>query len=381
MRSALESHFADTCYNPSLDWEGDIGMERRKFLGRSVAGGIALGGVGALEHPRLARAGSGPPPDLPPKFTPTAYAVPRSAYSPFTTPDYYTYADDLVIERNRPGKPHRGKVLAAIQPHSDDVPLYCGGTVAKLIDEGYTGYLIRVSNDEAAGRTVGYGVVQNEIDNHEVAKALGCKKAFSFYYRNHRMDDCAEIEIRARFIFLYRLLQVDTIVTMDPYNHYEENPDHLVASRAAEAACWMAGGSHDYPEHYKAGLKPTSVREKYYHARSPQGHNLVNRVVDINSYIDHKVRANVANKGKGPAGAAGSRLRQELASEGKRLPLLGDDDETANFQYVKHFLMDDFRVLGGQFGLGYAEAFRYIGPEPDYRANLRRYIDQDAVRL
>ena len=356
-------------------------MERRGFLGSSITGGIALSSASALSAPAPAQAPGGRPSPLPSPLSPAAYANRSSGYSPFTTPDYYAYADNLVIERNNPGKPHRGKVLAAIQAHSDDIPLFAGGTVAKLIDEGYTGYLIRISNDEAAGRTLGYGVVQNEIDYQEVAKALGCKKALSFYYRNHRMDDCAEIEIRARLIFLFRVLQVDTIVAMDPYNHYDENPDHLVAARAAEAACWMAGGSKDYPEHYKAGLKPAHVREKYYHARSPQGHNLVNRVVDISSYIDHKVRGNVANKGKGPAGAAGSRLRQELARQGKKLPLLGDDDETANFQYVKHFLMDDWKLLGERFGLQYAEAFRYIGPAPNYGNNIRTYVNQHAVRL
>ena len=50
------------------------------------------------------------------------------------------------------GRPHAGKVLAAIQPHSDDIPLFAGGTVAKLIREGYSGCLIRMTNDEKAGR-------------------------------------------------------------------------------------------------------------------------------------------------------------------------------------------------------------------------------------
>lgn len=356
-------------------------MKRRRFLGRSVAAGMALTGAQTLKPAIAAPATQAQPSSPPSKFIPAAYASRKSEYSPFSTSDYYTFADDLVVERNRPGKPHRGKVLAAIQPHSDDVPLYCGGTVAKLIDEGYTGYLIRVSNDEAAGRTLGYGVVQNEIDNHEVAKALGCKKAYSFYYRNHRMDDDSEIEIRARLIFLFRLLQVNTILTMDPYDHYDENPDHLVVGRAVEAACWMAGGGKDYPEHFKAGLKATSVREKYYHARSPQGHNLTNRVVDIGSYLDVKVRANVANKGKGPAGTAGSALRRELAKQGKKLPLLGENDETANLAYVKQFIMEDFRLLGEQFGLPYAEAFRYIGPEPAYSRNIQEYVNRHAVPL
>ena len=155
--------------------------------------------------------------------------------------DSESFADNLVIERNQHGKPHKGKVLAAVVAHPDETTLFCAGTVAKLIDEGLTWYLIRLSNDEKAGRTVGYGVVQNEIDNREAAKALGCKKEFSFYYRNHRMDDCAAIQIRQRLIFMFRLLQVNTVFLMDPYVHNDENPDHLVVGRQVEAACWKAG--------------------------------------------------------------------------------------------------------------------------------------------
>ena len=61
-------------------------------------------------------------------------------------------SDEKVLEKYQPGQPHKGKVLAAIQPHCDDIPLFAGGTVAKLIREGYTGYLIRTSNDDHAGR-------------------------------------------------------------------------------------------------------------------------------------------------------------------------------------------------------------------------------------
>ena len=32
-------------------------------------------------------------------------------------------AEDAYLERPLSGRPHAGKVLAAIQPHSDDVPL------------------------------------------------------------------------------------------------------------------------------------------------------------------------------------------------------------------------------------------------------------------
>jgi LmbE family N-acetylglucosaminyl deacetylase len=355
-------------------------MDRRKFLSRSAAIPLAQG-LGLQPADGAEEAGV-PHSDLPSRFTPSTYAFPRSPYNPFGASDYYTFANDLVIERNHPGKPHQGKVLAAVQAHSDDITLGAGGTVAKLIDEGYTGYLIRLSNDESSGTTLGHGAVQNEIDIQGAAHAMGCKKVYSFYYRNHRMDDCAIVELRARLIFLFRLLQVNTVVVMDPYNQYDENPDHIVAGKAVEGACWMAGGAKDYPEHYKAGLKPVSVREKYYFSRAPQGHHLTNRIVDISSYIDAKVWANVANRGKGPARDYGARLRQQLARQGKKLKLLGDNDESADFGYVKQFLMEDWRQMGAMFGgLAYAEAFRYIGPEPEYQDEIMKYANEHATRL
>jgi hypothetical protein len=115
-----------------------------------------------------------------------------------------------------------------------------------------------------------------------------------------------------------------------------------------------------------------------------RGHNTINRIVDISSYIDVKVRANVAYKDKGAAGDAGLRLRRNLAKQGKRLPLLGDDDDTANFNYVKHFMMGDNKILGTQYGLEYAEAFHYIGPStsrPNPRESRKKYIDTHVVPL
>ena len=78
---------------------------------------------------------------------------------------------DVTIERKQAGKPHRGKMLAAIQPHCDDIPIFAGGTVLKLIDEGYEGILITMSDDSMAGCGSGYGVVvwKNEKDTREVA--------------------------------------------------------------------------------------------------------------------------------------------------------------------------------------------------------------------
>ena len=79
----------------------------------------------------------------------------------------------IEVERAQPGKPHAGKVLAAIQPHADDLPIFAGGLVLKLMNEGYTGYLIRTTNDDHTGPgSVGEGVLANERDNLAVARSL-----------------------------------------------------------------------------------------------------------------------------------------------------------------------------------------------------------------
>ncbi|MBI1789801.1 MAG: PIG-L family deacetylase [Acidobacteria bacterium] len=283
---------------------------------------------------------------------------------------------ELVVERPRAGRPHAGKVLAAIQPHSDDLPLFAAGTIAKLLQEGYTGVLIRVTNDDMAGPgTIGETVLANERDNREVARVLGLGKVFDLNYSNHQMDGESRLELRSRLIFLFRLLKIDTIVCYDPWGHYEENPDHYVTAQCVEAACWMAAGSKDYPEHFAAGLAPHAVHEKYYFARGPQ---MINRVVDISAVMDKKVEVNRVNLAQGPAGANGARLKTRLAERNLRLPLLGADDDTANRQYIKHLVLRRDAEWGRKHGLEFAEAFHYIGPEPDA---VEEYVRQNAVPL
>ncbi len=335
-------------------------MKRRDFMGKSLVGST-------LFVPRAATGASSP--------GETQGHVPESM----------ARTGELEIERALPGKPHAGKVLAAIQPHADDVPLFAAGTVAKLIDEGYTGYLIRTSNDEmTGGKTEGEAVMSNERDNDEVARALSLEKVFDLGARNHQMDEISRQDLRGRLIFLFRLLKVDTIISYDPWGHYEENPDHYVTAQVVESACWMAGMGRDYPEHFDAGLQPHGVQERYYFARGPQ---LVNRVVEISSTIDKKVKANLANVAQGPAGQNGARLRASLKARNLRLPLLGDDDETANREYIKQIVLDldsqylrgvpSDREMGRRYGLEWAEVFHYVGPR---ESKLERYIAEHAVR-
>jgi LmbE family N-acetylglucosaminyl deacetylase len=288
---------------------------------------------------------------------------------------------EVFLERAAEGMPHAGKVLLAVQAHSDDIPLTAAGTVAKLVKEGYTGYLLRATNDDMGDApglgtpgSLGENVLGNERDNAEVARVLGLKKVFDFNYSNHRMADVSQNELQCRLIFLIRLLKVDTVVCWDPWAHDEENPDHVQIARGVEAACWMAGRAHDYPEHFAAGLEPHAVQQKYYYARRPE----INRVVDVSGMVEQIIDANRSNRAKGPAGNHGSRLRAELAKRGQRLPLLGEDDVTADRSYIKEFLLIRRRELGRKYGVEYAEAFHHVGGSPG-NSTVEEYIKKHAV--
>jgi LmbE family N-acetylglucosaminyl deacetylase len=344
-------------------------MKRREFFGRTLVAGAALGGnFQEVAHAQGLRSWEKVVTSKEEELTTNGY--------PWISGNTFRIGE-VVLERDAPGKPHAGKVLAAIQPHSDDIPLFSAGTVAKLLNEGYTGFLIRASNDEVAGPgNIAETIIANHRDNQELGKVMGFKAVFDLGYRNHRMDEMSIVEFRARLVFLFRALKVDTIISYDPWAHYEYHPDHYVTARAVEAAAFMAGNGKNYPEHLYTGLQPHLVSERYYFSRGrPQ---VVNRVVDISSVIDRKVEANLVNKAQGPAGENGAQLRSRLAKEGKKLPILGNSDDTANRQYIKNLVLYNDQVVGKQYGVEYAEKFHYIGPST---SSIDKYVRENAVPL
>src|SRR6266516_729871 len=131
-------------------------MERKDFLKKGLVSGALLG-VSALASTSTSAGNS--------KTQDSKLAIDRTREGD---------PEEVIIERAMPGKPHKGKVLLAIQAHADDIPLFAGGTVAKLMDEGYTGYLLRTS-DDSSGDALG-----NKLDNAKIAMYYGMEKAYDF---------------------------------------------------------------------------------------------------------------------------------------------------------------------------------------------------------
>ena len=75
-------------------------------------------------------------------FLPRPAAAQKPAYTQLPE---LTAHGELVIERPRSGKPHTGKALAAIQPHSDDIPIFAVSTYDTdyvLIQEEFAGHVL-----------------------------------------------------------------------------------------------------------------------------------------------------------------------------------------------------------------------------------------------
>jgi LmbE family N-acetylglucosaminyl deacetylase len=288
-------------------------------------------------------------------------------------------AAHTVIEKASGGQSHKGKVFVAIHAHLDDLPYFAGGLCAKLIAEGYTGYIVRATNDEhSGGSTNAHNILSNEEEHAKMAEVLGFKDVFELYYRNDRMEEISKAELRGRLLLIYRMVKADTVISFHPESLAGLHADHLVTGRAAAEAASLSALSNEHWEHLEAGFAARPIQERYYVCTSAE--QPFNRIVDISPHIEKKIDAIAECKSQG-GGNLGSQLRARLMQERKRLPLLGNDDRTADREYIRHFLLDDYRNTGKPNNLQYAERFYYIDDRRPAHSKVDEYVAKNSIRI
>src|SRR5437588_5815238 len=121
-------------------------------------------------------------------------------------------------------KPFDGRTMVVVTAHADDFTIFAGGAIARMIDEGYTAHLVRVTNDEKDSYDLSAGETSrvNTAEMRAAADIIGIKEIYSLDFRNDEMDPIPETEVRARLIYLFRKLRPWTIFTFDPSAKYEE---------------------------------------------------------------------------------------------------------------------------------------------------------------
>ena len=289
-------------------------------------------------------------------------------------------SNNVVIEGKMSGTPGRGKVLVAVCANIIDIPIYSSGTCVKLMEEGYEGYFIRISNDELYGDgTVFENIHSNETETMNAAKALGFKEVFNLYYQNQIMHGKPLTDLIWRLVFILRMLKADTVITLMPSEFDDAIPEKEVTFNAVKQAVILAGNDNYYAEQLDADLTAHFVKKLYFAVNMNEPS--FNRIVDIGSSVEKKINSILECKSQG-IGIKGSLLRKKLASEGKQLSILGKDNNTANREYIRNFILDNDKQKGQKFGLEYGETFCYIDREiTNETQKFNEYIEKNVVKI
>ncbi|MEX2299398.1 MAG: PIG-L deacetylase family protein [Bryobacterales bacterium] len=279
----------------------------------------------------------------------------------------------------------RGKVFMVIEPHHDDhtTDYGMGGLIARLIDEGYTGYYVRASNDEKDGR---HGYPLNDMINLKESRAatkiLGIDEVISLNWRNDYMDPIPLQELRGQLILLIRKYRPDVVLGHDPWAHYDRNPDHRKVARALAEAFWMAGQANVHLEHLRLGLKPHRVPYLFLKARVDYGRgHWPNVAVELTeSQVRRKQRAYSAHRNVYANPATAGAVRRQLAGENLVVPEIeGLSDQAAAVLFEEWHMDWISGKRGAENGVRYAEVY-WFRDEFDHLPGLEEYIRRNAVQ-
>jgi len=205
-----------------------------------------------------------------------------------------------------------------IVAHPDDAEFLCGGTVAKLVQSGWTvHYMLTTSGDmgskdpkmtrERLGRI-------REREQTAACKVLGVSEVIYLRYPDGFVEDTAEM--RGRIVREIRRLKPWTVITWNPFRQSFTHRDHRLTGQAAVDAVFpLARDPLAYPEHVEEGLQPHRVMELLLAGENPD------HWIDVPEEA-FRTKILALKKHKSQIGAAPireltKRLRDRMAEAGK----------------------------------------------------------------
>lgn len=263
-------------------------------------------------------------------------------------------------------------VVLVVTADASDYLLSAGGTIAGMIDQGATVYLVRVTNDEKDSYDLSPEETarRTRTESEEAARILGIKEVISLGYRAAELADVSFTDIRDRLIFYIRFYKPRVLFIPNPYNEHDRVLDRYYTGWAAEDAWRSAAFENFQPAYAEAGLAPYQTPELYYYGQpfDPRRREAEStatfvpewKAVDISATLARKIKAVQALKTIDTSMAR--RLKDRLAASQRRLRLLDTiDDRAVNALVEKN--VQGLAAIGAQ-GTSYraAEEFHYAGP-------------------
>lgn len=239
------------------------------------------------------------------------------------------------------------KTAMIISPHADDAAAFCGGTLARLADDGWKVILVRVTDDrkDSVGLSVEDTMVRNTAELQEAARILGIQEVVELGFETDMLADVPLGDLRERMVYLFRRHRPFAVFSFDPYGLYENNQDHVRVAQAVDEAFWVACFDKHYPGHFDEGLEPFSVCERWYFARQLQHET---HFEDISTTLERKVQALCAHREM--MRNTINQLRLQLKTWGKQVPWLEQSMEGDMRPLLEMFLHQQARAVAQRAG-------------------------------
>lgn len=185
------------------------------------------------------------------------------------------------------------RILVAV-PHADELAFHCGGTIARLVDEGNEVYQVTVTTGAKSSFVRERGAMEVTIreEARRSAGILGLQDLFMWDFGDGLLYENRTAEIQERLTALARYLKIDTIFGFDPWSPRDCHPDQLIVGKATCWTAYFAGFPLQYPHHRDIGIEPCMITDQYYFAYHPEGDHL--ETLDITDTVDKKVEAILA---------------------------------------------------------------------------------------
>lgn len=259
------------------------------------------------------------------------------------------------------------KSVLVITSSPGDYLSAAGGTLALLIDEGYTVNVVQIGNDEknSIGLNPADTRLANNREGEEAARMLGIREVYVLNHKSGELGQVSSNEIRNQLFGLIRHYKPQIIFHPDPWIHYEPDWDHFFTARPAEEFSY-GSGRYVGEEFTKMGLPPVGVGETYYYAANRPyrpgegGHNAAKfRPVNIEKIFNLKVAAlqklETANR------RYATHVKQRLDAAGRPSPLLPVINRATVAALTRAFAEELAETIGRKHGFRYGEEFNYHG--------------------
>ena len=260
-----------------------------------------------------------------------------------------------------------GKSVLVVTAGSGDYLMAAGGTLAALIDQGYTVNVVEFANDEknSIGLSPAETRLANNSDGEHAAKLLGIKEVLNLNHKSGELGQVSSNEMRNQIFALIRFYKPQIIFHPDPWIHYEPDHDQFWIGRVGQESSY-GSGSYFLAELGRMGFPGFGVRETYWYATNRPyrpgeggGPGARFRPVDISATFDRKVAALQELRTVNRAYAI--HVQQKLDMFGKPSPLLREINEASIKGLVRAYAEELAETIGQKHGFRYGEEFNYNG--------------------